>query len=257
MNDYAFWLFTVFAIIIVCGVCYVVVTLLLPYTNRAWKTKLTDHQRKRYELTNNELALLFGNNDERSEHLLSSTVRSDDYNSASINGPLIPLPCSQIARPCLTDRDCSIVCNGSGIEYYCDKKSLVCSEGVLPIGNDDDNKGDGNDNNDDNGKDIPIKCDTKNGEYALLQGYTEIGVAQWKCIQLYPGWEGGGKSYCEEGTVNLDTRIRTPSYKDCTCPSNTTRIVYMRSTLGQQVYGLPHCVKQPKLYNLGVDYLAL
>lgn len=99
-------------------------------------------------------------------------------------------------------------------------------------------------------------CDTKNGEYGLLVGYNELGIAQWECIQLYPSWQRKD-IYCENGKVDIDVRAREPSYRDCICRSGDVRLVYRRSVLGQTVYGLPHCVPadRVKFYELSYSQM--
>lgn len=174
---------------------------------------------------------------------------TDSFAYDSLNGALVPVNCSRRRRLCLADSDCRFLCENGNTAYECDQRTMTCGERAVNIIEEDgDNAAGGN---------AAKRCDTKRGEYALLQGYNELGVALWNCIQLYPGWQGPGVRYCEGGQVDMDVRIRVPSYMDCTCPADTTRIVYARSQLGQQIYGLPHCVKHSQLYNLGEDYLAL
>lgn len=174
-------------------------------------------------------------------------ANTDSYAYDSLNGALVPVNCSRKRRLCIADSDCRYLCENGNTAYECDQRTMSCGEKAVNIIEEDG----------DNTAGVAKRCDTKRGEYALLQGYNELGVAQWNCVQLYPGWQGPGVRYCEGGQVDMDVRVRVPSYLDCTCPADTTRIVYARSQLGQQIYGLPHCVKHSQLYNLGEDYLAL
>lgn len=32
---------------------------------------------------------------------------------------------------------------------------------------------------------VKTNCDVSGGEYALLVGYSNLGVALWKCVQMY------------------------------------------------------------------------
>lgn len=155
-------------------------------------------------------------------------------------GPVVPVNCNTTKRLCVTADNCKLFCKDAAVvPFDCDQG--VCVERALdasrPADTDDESP-----------------CDKKNGEYGLLVGYNELGVATWECVQLYPGWQDRSK-YCEGGTVDLDTRVRAPSYADCMCPSGTTRIVYKRSVLGQVTYGLPHCIPNAhrKFYSLSYD----
>lgn len=156
----------------------------------------------------------------------------------SLLGPLVPVNCNTTRRLCLRSENCRLFCKDSAVVAF------ECEQGVCVERAHDDVV--------DGAKvEMSSNCDTKNGEFGLLVGYSELGVAQWECVQLYPGWENRSR-YCENGTVELDTRVRTPSYKDCVCPADTQRMVYERSVLGQTVYGLPHCVpdRLVKFYSL-------
>lgn len=189
-------------------------------------------------------------------------TRDDDPSSSNIEGPLIPVDCRARIRNCLRNEDCLILCerNNTTMSYECDQKSLICLENGLSItnadnGNDDDSGKNSDDNN--NNDQPPIVCRNDLGEYALLQGYNNLGVAEWNCVQIFPSWSEPGKRYCEGGIMHLDTRKGLPSYKQCDCPADTTRIVYKRS-IGQTVFstGLPHCVKNPKLFEIDSDYVV-
>lgn len=155
----------------------------------------------------------------------------------SILGPIEPVNCGNFKTLCLVKENCNLFCKDAYIaEFDCNKG--VCVERAF-------------DQNKPGAVDQSSNCDTKNGEYGLLVGYNDLGLAQWQCVQLYPGWVDKTK-YCEGGTVDIDARLREPSYRDCTCPENTKRMVYKKSLLGQVVYGLPHCVsnKVVKFYEL-------
>lgn len=155
----------------------------------------------------------------------------------SILGPIEPVNCGNFRSLCLFKENCNLFCKDAYIaEFDCNKG--VCVERPLDL-------------NKPGAADQSSNCNTKNGEYGLLIGYNDLGFAQWQCVQLYPNWQNREK-YCEGGTINIDARVREPSYRDCLCPENTTRMVYKKSLLGQTVYGLPHCVsnKISKFYEL-------
>lgn len=272
MSNGKFLLFAVFSVAVITFVYWLTFVQVIPRLDDEWRARLnlttngeSGDSVKRYGLTGFQARRLFDSN-ARGITVANigaplPTVQNDQFDGTSLEGPLVPLDCRHIPRPCLLERDCTFLCsNSASVSYECDRKSLLCVERAVGITTDAGNSGN-NDDKDTSDRDSvdpsSVKCNTKAGEYALLEGYNELGVAQWNCIQLYPGWEGGGKRYCENGIVNIDARVRVPSYADCTCPSGTTRIVYARSQLGQQIYGLPHCVKQPHLYNIGTDYLKL
>lgn len=155
-------------------------------------------------------------------------------------GPIVPVNCSKINRYCLKAENCTLFCKDASVVKF------DCVDGVCVSKPLDADKPTGDDTN--------SNCDTKNGEYGLLVGYNEIGVAQWECVQLYPAWRDTTK-YCEGGRVDIDVRVREPSYRDCLCPEDSVRIVYRKSVLGQTVYGLPHCVPRNmlKFYELSYE----
>lgn len=160
-------------------------------------------------------------------------------------GQLKPTDCMTARVACLKAENCTLLCkNAAVLDFACVKG--VCMEKPIGIGGI--NAGGNNSNDQSN-------CDLKNGEIGLLVGYNEIGTAQWECVQLYPGWEKRN-AYCEGGTVDIDARFRTPSYRDCVCPGGTTRMTYRRSTLGQTVYGRPHCIRNPVMKFYEIDYEA-
>lgn len=161
-----------------------------------------------------------------------------------LTGQLKPTDCIHTQVACLKAENCTLLCkNASVLDFDCVKG--MCTEKPIGVGGGDSDRNDiSND---------PSNCDLKNGEIGLLVGYNEIGTAQWECVQLYPGWEKRS-TYCEGGTVDIDARVRTPSYRDCMCPGGTTRMTYRRSTLGQTVYGLPHCIHDAVVKFYEIDY---
>lgn len=260
-----FLVYVLFSLVTICAAYYATFAVLLPAATQTLTNRLDDESKsfRRHGLSRTQAGRMFdpvygrAQSDTVTETpgRADATAVSDSYASTALDGVLVPLSCSQVRRPCLTDRDCSTLCRGP-IEYRCDDRQLVCSEPRV-VGADGTIVDEATDDGTDDAAKPAVKCRTDAGEYAVLQGYTDQGTASWNCVQLFPGWEGGGTRYCEGGTVDMDTRKRLPSYKDCRCPDNTTRIVYAISRLGQQVYGLPHCVKDPKLFNIGQDFLAL
>lgn len=208
---------------------------------------------QRHGLTLSQAKSLFDRDsdaDRRDEHRYVATVQTDAYDGLSLDGPLVPLDCEKNVRICLTDADCAILCKRkSGIqEMTCDSTDMVCRLTVKDL----------TDQDTELPPDQPEpNCKTDKGEYALLQGYNELGIAQWNCVQLYPGWMDQKRSFCEGGVMNIDTRKRAPSYLDCTCPENKVRMVYGKSQLGQEVFGLPHCVFNDVKHLYQADYLFM
>lgn len=255
-----FVLYTLFSLLVIGAAYFVTFTLLLPRLELIdeYDTGAASVNKniRRNGLSVSQARRMFDPGYDRTQAVggtpgtVDVTAKSDSYADTSLDGVLVPLACSQVRRPCLTDRDCATLCRGN-VVYSCDSSSNVCSEPrVIGV--------DGTIDENENEPPTPIKCRTDKGEYAVLQGFTDLGTANWNCVQLFPGWnDGPGTKFCENGVVDIDTRLRTPSYRDCQCPAGTTRIVYAISRLGQQVYGLPHCVKDPKFYNVGVDFLEL
>lgn len=259
-----FVLFAVISISFAVLVCYAVNGYILPHANRLIAERLGATLDERlHSLGDAQMKRMFDSRTGATRNVNASNVRirtrDDDLNNSNIEGPLIPADCRASVRSCLRNEDCLVLCqrNATTLSYNCDQKTLLCRENGLTIDNSSSSDdGSGNNNNDDD-NDTPINCRNDLGEYALLQGYNNLGVAEWNCVQIFPSWSEPGKRYCEGGVMHLDTRKGLPSYKQCDCPSGTTRIVYKRS-IGQTVFdtGLPHCVKNPKLFEVDKDYVV-
>jgi len=231
----------------------VLIYLILAWLRPLWReysdSDIDDNMQEANALSKQEKKWLFGLPSVYGDEDASAktVAAASKLSSGSVFGPLIPVDCDALSTVCLSDSHCKLLCRNASIKHYqCDEKRHVCVNLSLPgmtsiAGNSHDDISSEN-------------CNTRIGEYALLQGYNEIGVAQWRCVRLYPGWNDYSR-YCEGGKVELDARRRPPSYRDCRCPDGTMRMVYRRSMIGQEVHGLPHCVTFPHLYDL--DYIAV
>lgn len=204
-----------------------------------WFLRPRSHHRPEQELRLRSMTTGTGPIDAPSRPLIDAVERRGD----DLLGPLTPVDCNAFTRYCLVSANCKILCKDAAVVEF-DCKEARCLERE---------PGGGNDGGGSSGEG---KCDAKNGEYAVLVGYSELGVAQWQCVQMYPAWQVKSR-YCEKGTLDIDARKREPSYRDCTCPLGTYRVVYKRTVLGQSVYGLPHCVPTElyKFYSLDYDRL--
>lgn len=145
--------------------------------------------------------------------------------------------CSIEKRFCVTDADCTLLCKEyKRLLFRCDASTATCEP--RKISNDDpvDDR-----EKDENKRDQ--RCDAKNGEYAMLVGYTTLGTALWQCVQLYRHFRDRSK-FCEGGEFDMRADLREPSYRDCTCPSGTIRAVYKHPTAYERIGSgsLPHCV---------------
>lgn len=133
--------------------------------------------------------------------------------------------CSTVRRYCVYDQDCETICEPKkAVIFKCDENE-ICYPYFIEDKNDP-------------GK---VECDTKHGEYALLVGYTSVGTALWQCVQLYRHFIDPTK-FCENGIFDMDANVREPSYKDCTCPSDTIRAVYKISSFYDNA--IPHCISE-------------
>lgn len=258
-------LFVIVFVAFISIVYYVLSVHVIPYSNGLIVKRLNDalirDKITRYGMSDKQIKRMFDASTGAMRNVSTSGHRSTVRNNTNqtIEDPLITVDCRTKNRSCLRDQDCNVLCsrNATTLPYECDQKLLVCRETGInindPNGNDDDD--DDNENNNSNG--TPIKCNNEMGEYALLQGYNNLGVAEWNCVQLFPSWRDPGKRYCEGGVMHLDTRKSLPSYKQCECPNDTKRIVYKRS-IGQTIFttGLPHCVKNSKLFEVDNDYVV-
>lgn len=208
---------------------------------------------KSEQLSALEVKRLFG--DRRSGVEEEDARVSPDNSTNSFAGPLTAVDCDNRQRVCIDDSNCSLLCVGAAEKtFVCDPYTSTCSSDTWKGIEEQSGGGGGSGGGGANGAGASPECNTKIGEYALLQGYNELGVAQWNCVQLYPTWNDTSR-YCEGGKVDIDARVRAPSYLDCTCPSGTKRMVYAKSTLGNVVYGLPHCVQNTAIYSS--DYVIV
>lgn len=147
--------------------------------------------------------------------------------------------CSIAKRFCVTDTDCTLLCKEyKRLLFHCDASTATCEP--RKISSDDDDPIDDREK-DENKRDH--HCDAKNGEYAMLVGYTTLGTALWQCIQLYRHFRDRSK-FCEGGKFDMRADLREPSYRDCACPSGTIRAVYKHPTAYERIgsSSLPHCV---------------
>lgn len=155
--------------------------------------------------------------------------------------------CAANVRYCSTAYDCSILCTAFKYTWFdCDVDTNTCVP--KPMVNDD-----GDDDDDDNDEDAPKKCDSKNGEFAVLVGIATIGTAVWQCVQLYKHFSDR-TTFCENGRFDMDADVREPSYRDCECPQNTVRVIH--STVSSYDNALPHCVAFDK-WDLLKDSMTL
>lgn len=263
MRDFV--LFVAFFLAFVAIVYYAMNAHVIPFTNRLVADRLNDALKgdKRYDgMSDKQIERMFDSSSTSATRYYDiedarRSVRTEDQANPFVESPFTVADCRSKNRSCLSDGDCDVLCRreANTLKYRCDQKLLVCVETGVVI-NDDSNVVVDDDDNDKKNQ-PPIKCKNELGEYALLQGYNNLGVAEWNCVQLFPSWTEPGKRYCEGGTMRLDTRKGMPSYKQCECPSDTKRIVYRRS-IGQTIFatGLPHCVKNSKLFETNDDYVV-
>lgn len=147
--------------------------------------------------------------------------------------------CSIERRFCVTDTDCTLLCKEyKRLLFRCDASTGTCEP--VKISNDNDDPVDDREK-DENKRDR--QCDAKNGEYAMLVGYTTLGTALWQCVQLYRHFRDRSK-FCEGGEFDMRADLREPSYRDCACPPETVRVVYKHPTAYEQIGSgsLPHCI---------------
>lgn len=193
-------------------IVWIVVFILLPWRN----------QDDRY-LDNNESNVVGRALRAREEFRQTLTARIfRDRNSAEID-------CSLETRYCKRDSDCLILCKFyANSRLTCDTNRNVCN--LTNVSNDGGNDGSGDD---------VVRCDNAAGEYALLVGYTTIGVAKWQCIQLYSNYSKR-EDFCENGEWSINANLREPSYRDCHCSSDDVLAVFKLPTVYDNA--LPHCI---------------
>lgn len=149
--------------------------------------------------------------------------------------------CSVERRFCVSDNDCQILCKEyKRLLFRCNDTSNTCDpQKIFNDAADDNDERENEENRQDK------QCDVKNGEFAMLVGYTTLGTAIWQCIQLYRHFRDRSK-FCEGGTFDMRADIREPSYRDCECPPDTIRAVYRHPTAYEQIgdSALPHCISK-------------
>lgn len=165
-------------------------------------------------------------NNESITNLFKINARTRSRTSDSSND------CAKNDRYCSSSNDCLLLCKRyKYTEFLCDVTSSTCVP--VPIT---DKGGDG-----DEDLSVPKPCDTKNGEYAVLVGFANIGAAVWQCIQIYSQYVDRSK-FCENGVFDMNANVREPSFRDCECPSGTVRAVHSIGTAYDN--SLPHCVRE-------------
>lgn len=132
--------------------------------------------------------------------------------------------CTAEIRYCDNDSDCASLCREYERARFVCSGDKTCVTRAVRV--------------DDNGGAID-ECDTRRGEYAVLVGYTNVGAAEWRCVQLYKQYADRSK-YCEGGEFDMNATVREPSYRDCSCPDGTVRCVYNIASVYES--NLPHCV---------------
>lgn len=147
--------------------------------------------------------------------------------------------CTAEQRYCGNDDDCDTLCRTFvRVRFVCDSDSTSTCVPAFVKSRPGDNDGDGGD-----AAEGGRECDTRNGEYALLVGYTALGYARWQCVQLYSHWQER-ETFCEGGNFAMNADVREPSFRDCDCPEGTLRAVHAMAN--QYDHGLPHCVPKER-----------
>jgi hypothetical protein len=99
------------------------------------------------------------------------------------------------------------------------------------------------------------KCNPKHGILALLLADTQIHAANWMCLSLYGDYykdnDTVSDGVCENGVLNVDINLKTPSMIDCTCPDGYS-LISLRDSDDRIVNGssikVPRCIKHKFLY---------
>lgn len=152
-------------------------------------------------------------------------VSSNHANPAGI------VDCLNYSRLCVTDSDCSLMCLPyHNVRFICGQN--VCS--VTPI----ENSSEEPDENQPN-------CNVKEGEFAIIVGLTDLGYISWRCVQLYPQYQLRD-TFCEGGKFDMDARVREPSYRDCTCPPQSIRMIENFASFYDNA--IPHCIPERNVF---------
>ena len=144
--------------------------------------------------------------------------------------------CRNQSVPCIDDRTCALLCNDHLLTPTMCRGNLCVLKSE--IGGDNGGGVDGGVVGDE--EPAGTNCNTRIGEFAVLQALPDItGSALWRCVNLYSVY-ADRSTFCEGGTWNMDARVRAPSYSDCVCGQNHTRVVYEFPGLATD--GRPHCI---------------
>lgn len=174
--------------------------------------------------------------------LLSEPIPGLISRTFSAENRLLSLPCRTYNVPCLDDDTCAVLCN----DYATLPSKCVDSICVL--------------SSESEGVDVEVpedteqNCDTAIGEFAFLSYISGTGIAEWRCVNLYPQF-ADRFSFCEGGTWAPDARIRAPSYADCTCDPTSVRVIYEYPGLPSDQ--LPHCIDSQLYYQYENTYTKI
>lgn len=204
-----------------------------------------------------------------------NNLKVDDANKRE----LVRSDCDTVNVLCASTSNCKVLCRPTltSDSYKCENYRCIAENSSI---------------NEETGQinQVPgIECNRKIGEIAVLKGYTDLGTAEWICVNLYSAWnpnvinkQTGKTMYCEDGIIDFDAGKKAPDARSaCTCKygyykivpktsqynemelsawsmaasskneSIANSIIHYPSFFSNNVnnFKVPHCVRWPRLYS--------
>jgi len=144
--------------------------------------------------------------------------------------------CSLFPTNCFSNKECQVRCSNHTDAFICSDKNIC-----VPIR--------------DSLSVTTGKCNPKHGILALLLADTQMHAADWMCLSLYGDFfkddDTVSSGVCENGVLNVDINLKTPSMIDCTCASGYS-LISLRNLDDGVVNGrsteIPRCIQHKFLY---------
>lgn len=157
--------------------------------------------------------------------------------------------CESQPVSCTTNEECLDKCQLRSRPYTCDETRGVCYQFDAAAA---DNTS------------IPLpetKCNPRHGILALLRGDVSQNTATWTCLSLYreyfTDYDDPVPTTCAGGKLDVDISRAAPSWRDCQCPPNWTRVIanatdwsilssndlQAKKSLALSMSQLPRCVR--------------
>lgn len=134
------------------------------------------------------------------------TIRVEDL---KINNGVSKRDCKNEIHKCIGYSDCVDICEGN---FTCNLSKNICEPFVYTVA----------------AETSEEKCDPTHGSYFALNVNQIIGSV-WFCVRtlsnLFNREEELHNHVCNNGTLDVNVNLKTPSIKDCSCPAGKILMV--------------------------------